>query len=62
MQLEKEEILEVKPEGIVFSKCPDGDVVLLHPDGTVGRFSHEIPEEIEHWPSLAQFFMDETAL
>lgn len=56
--LEKEELLDIKLEGIVIAKCPDGDVVLLCKNGDVIRFSHEAPEITEQWPSLAQFFVD----
>lgn len=57
--LKSEELLEEKPEGIVIAKCPDGDTVLLCKNNTVVRFSHEAPEAIEQWPTLAQFFADE---
>lgn len=56
--LEKEELLEQKPEGTVICTCADGDWVLLLRDGTVIRFSHEMPESTEQWPSLAQFIVD----
>ena len=45
-------------EGIAFVRCADGDKVVLRPDGTVARFSHEGPEVCEDGPSLAQFFVD----
>ena len=57
----EEGLLERKPEGIAFVRCADGDKVVLRPDGTVARFSHESPEVMEEWPSLAQFFVDCTA-
>lgn len=57
-QLALEELVEVKPQGIVFAKCPDGDAILLCRDGTVARFSHEVPETLDTWPALAQFFFD----
>lgn len=60
-QLSTEELLEEKPEGIVFAKCPDGDAVLLCTNGLVIRFSHEEPVETAQWPSLAQFFFDTVA-
>ena len=44
--LEKEELLEEKPEGIVIATCADGDFVLLAKDEKVIRFSHEVPEAI----------------
>ncbi len=56
--LAKEELVEDKPEGIVFAKCPDGDCILLCSNGEVIRFSHECPEILEQWPCLAQFFVD----
>lgn len=56
--LQQEELLEAKPHGIVMAKCPDGDWILLCVDSSVIRFSHEAPETIEHWPSLAQFIVD----
>lgn len=56
--LQSEELLEEKPEGIVIAKCPDGDTVLLCQNNTVVRCSHEAPEVVEQWPSLAQFFVD----
>lgn len=54
----KEELLEKLPEGVIFAICPDGDNCLLTPSGTVERWSHEGPEAIELWPTLAQFFAD----
>ncbi len=56
--LESEELLETKPEGIVICTCANGDWILLLQDGTVIRFSHEVPETAERWPSLAQFIVD----
>ena len=56
--LESEELLEDKPDGIVICTCANGDWVLLLRDGTVIRFSHEVPEITEQWPSLAQFIVD----
>lgn len=53
-----EELLAEKPTGIVFASCPDGDAVVLTPDGAVERWSHEGPEVLEQWPTLAQFFGD----
>ena len=55
-ELEKEELMEEKPHGVVFAKCPDGDAVLLLDSGKVARFSHEAPEFIDEWSSLAEFF------
>ncbi len=57
-ELLAEETLEVKPDGIVIAKCPDGDKILLCTDGKVIRFSHEQPVATEEWVSLAQFVAD----
>ena len=57
-ELLTEELLEIKPDGIVIAKCPDGDKVLLCNDGKVIRFSHEEPFATEEWASLAQFIAD----
>lgn len=57
-QLAAEELLEEKPNGVVFAKCPDGDSVLICTDGTIIRFSHEEPVVTAQWPSLAQFIFD----
>ena len=57
-ELLTEELLDVKPDGIVIAKCPDGDKILLCSDGKVIRFSHEQPVAIEEWVSLAQFVAD----
>lgn len=54
----KEELLDQPVEGIVFVHCADGDRVLLCPDGTVVQINHEVPEILEDWPTLAQFFAD----
>lgn len=54
----KEELSDVNVTGIVFAKCADGDKVILKNDGSVYRFSHEIPEIVEEWKNLAQFFYD----
>ena len=54
--LSKEELLEGRPDGVVFAKCADGDMILLCKDGSVIRFSHEVPEILEQWPSVPQFF------
>lgn len=56
--LEKEELLAVKPEGLVICTCANGDKVLLLHDGTVIRFSHEAPGVCEQWQSLPQFIVD----
>lgn len=56
--LAAEELLDEKPDGVVFAQCPDGDRVLLLTDGTVIRFSHEAPETVNAWPCLPQFVVD----
>ena len=56
--LSNEELLETKPDGIVFGRCLDGDTILLCNDGQVVRISHEEPVAVEQWPTLAQFFVD----
>ena len=56
--LDGEGLLEIRPEGIVIGTCADGDRVLLLQDGAVIRFSHEMPETTEQWPSLAQFIVE----
>lgn len=56
--LEAEELLDEKPEGVVIAKCSDGDLILLCSNGAVIRFSHEVPEVTEEWISLAQFIVD----
>lgn len=57
-ELDAEEQLEQPVEGVPFVWCADGDRVILRPDGSVARFSHEEPEMTEMWPTLAQFFAD----
>ena len=57
-ELQKEELLAEKPEGTVICTCANGDRVLLLTDGSVIRFSHEVPEATEKWPSLPQFMVD----
>ena len=57
-ELEAEELLETKPQGVVIAKCPDGEAILLCSSGEVIRFSHEAPEVLDQWPSLAQFIAD----
>lgn len=58
LEMEREELLNEKPRGTVVAICPDGDRCLLTTDGTVERWSHEAPEVLEQWPTLAQFFAD----
>ncbi len=57
-ELLAEEFLQVKPDGVVFAKCTDGDKILLCSNGRVIRFSHEEAVAIEEWVSLAQFVAD----
>ena len=57
-ELAAEELLTDKPDGVVIALCADGDRVLLLTDGTVIRFSHEAPETVNSWPSLARFMAD----
>ena len=57
-RLEKEELLEKQPEGMVIARCANGDKVLLLKEGSVIRFSHEEPDIVEQWQSLAQFVFD----
>jgi len=56
--LMKEELLEEQPKGMVIACCANGDKVLLCINEKVIRFSHEAPEVIDEWPSLAQFVFD----
>ena len=56
--MQAEELLKDKPVGVVIAVCADGDKVLLLRDGAVIRFSHEAPETVNRWPSLAQFIAD----
>ncbi|MBQ9083440.1 MAG: hypothetical protein IJY28_08080 [Clostridia bacterium] len=53
-----EELLQEKPEGIVFAVCPDGDVVLRCTNGCIVRVSHEAPEILTQWPGLPQFIAE----
>lgn len=57
-EVEKEETLEVKPDGAVIATCADGDVVFVTQDKKVIRFSHEAPEIISEWQNVAKFFVD----
>lgn len=57
-ELNNEELLSKKPEGIVFARCADGDTVLLCRDNSVIRWSHEEPIEVDKWDSLAQFIFE----
>lgn len=57
-ELVAEELLEDPPQGSVIAICPDSDRILFLINGKVIRFSHEVPETIAEWPTLAQFFYD----
>lgn len=57
-ETEDEELAEKKPDGIVLAKCADGDVVLVCENEKVIRFSHESPETVDEWQSLAKFFVE----
>lgn len=54
----REELLDKIPCGIAVAGCADGDRVILSPEGKLLRFSHEVPEEIEQWQSLALFIYE----
>jgi len=56
--LKKEELWTNLLEGIAFGICGNGDRLILLLDGKVIRASHEAPEILEEWPSVAQFFCD----
>ena len=56
--LEKEELLITKPNGIIISTCADGDYVLVTENEKVLRFSHEEPEIISEWKSVAEFIVE----
>ena len=58
--LAKEETKDFSAEGIVIASCPDGDKVLLTASGEVVRISHEFPEIVGTWRSLADFMADVT--
>ena len=49
---------DILPEGTVFGICADGDKIIKLDDGKVIRVSHEEPEILEEWPSVAQFIFD----
>ena len=57
-ELAAEELLETPPKGSVIAICPDGDRILHLTEGSVIRFSHEVPEVIMMWPTLSQFVYD----
>jgi len=53
-----EELIERRPDGVVFATAADGDRILLCKDGNVLRFGHEEPVPINEWMSLSQFVVD----
>ena len=57
-ELAAEDLLETPPKGSVIAICPDGDRILHLTEGSVIRFSHEVPEVIMTWPTLSQFVYD----
>ena len=56
--LDKDELLEERPCGVVIATCANGDMVLLLQDGSVIRWGHEEPEVLLTWKNVAQFFYD----
>ena len=56
--MEKEELMDERFEGIVFAKGADGDRVILAPDGVPSRIGHDSLEAIDTWDDLAMFFSD----
>ncbi len=56
--LEKEELLETKPVGIVIATCINGDFVLFTENKKVIRFSHEAPDVINEWQNIANFIVE----
>ncbi len=56
--LAKEELLEIKPDGVVIATCADGDYVLFTENEKVIRFSHEAPDIICEWQNIAKFFVE----
>ncbi len=57
-KLEKEELLETKPDGVVIATCANGDFVLFTKNEKIIRFSHETPDIVSEWQNPAQFFVD----
>ncbi|MBQ2942580.1 MAG: hypothetical protein IJD97_10125 [Clostridia bacterium] len=57
-QLNSEELFEADHEWKVFAVCADGDLVIFTKEGKALRFSHEAPEIINEWQTVAQFFFD----
>lgn len=56
--LEKEELLTEVPCGAVIVNCADGDSVLITETESIIRWSHEAPEIVCEWQSIAKFFVD----
>lgn len=57
-ELRDEETLEEKQAGIVIGSCANGDRLLLLTDGQVARFSHEVLQTTDQWPSLPMFLAE----
>ena len=57
-ELRDEETLEEKPDGVVIGRCANGDRLLLLTDGQVARFSHEVLQTTDQWPSLPMFLAE----
>ncbi len=56
-EMKKEELYE-GPKGIAFCSCADGDNVVLLQNGSVCRISHEGPEVLEEWSTIAEFIYE----
>lgn len=57
--MEKENLEPIKPSGIVFGKCANGDFVILSDDNKVKKIGHEGgPHIIAEWDNLASFVYD----
>jgi len=57
-ELKKEDFFTDFAQDVAFSKCADGDVIMLKQDGSVIRISHETHEIIDAWKTLALFVID----
>ena len=57
-ELNKEDLLEEKPKGVVIATCADGDKIILCDNDKVIRFSHEDLTVIEEWQNLPLFIVD----
>lgn len=54
----KEETKCFSTDGIIIAVCPDGDKIMLMASDEVYRISHEVPEIIGQWSSLACFIAE----